>query len=269
MTVPPTSPIVQAEAKSTLRILSLNIQMGLSSTHYRHYVTQAWRHVLPSRGVTATLDRIAELAHDYDVVVVQEADAGSLRTAGLNQVRYLAEQTGFTYWHAAVNRNLGPIAQHCLGCFSRLPLSGLQHHRLPGRLRGRGALEMELHPNGHQPLHLIVAHLALGQKSRAQQLAYLATLANRQTQTIIVGDFNCGLQELRANSDIAAAGLRILGDAPTFPSWSPRRTIDHVLVTPDVEINSSSVLNLRLSDHLPIAVEVALQTRDTTWTGTH
>lgn len=264
MTSRPSPPLVEPGAASTkrvLRILSLNIQLGLSSTRYRHYVTQAWRHVLPSRGVTATLECIAKLVCNYDVVALQEADAGSLRTSGLNQVRYLAAQAGFEHWQAAVNRDIGPFAQHCLGCLSQLPLGIVRHHRLPGRVRGRGALEVELHPAGCDPLRLIVTHLSLGRKSRTLQLAYLAALTHTHPQTIIIGDFNCETQELQAHADIAAAGLRVLESAPTYPSWSPRQTIDHMLVTPGIETGHADVLDMQLSDHLPVAVEIALRPR--------
>ena len=44
----------------------------------------------------------------------------------------------------------------------------------------------------------------------------------------------------------------------TFPSWRPRRNIDHILVTPTVEVAKAEVLNYPLSDHLPISMEVVL-----------
>ena len=30
-----------------IRLLSYNIQVGIGSVSYRHYVTEAWKHVLP------------------------------------------------------------------------------------------------------------------------------------------------------------------------------------------------------------------------------
>ena len=108
-----TTDVAQAVAaeRRRLRVLTLNIQVGMQTAHYGHYVTGAWRHVLPSRNVRANLDRIADLAARFDLVALQEADAGSLRTAQLNQVEYLAHKAGFTHWRVAVNRNLGPFAQ--------------------------------------------------------------------------------------------------------------------------------------------------------------
>ena len=71
-----------------LRVLSLNIQVGLLTQNYRHYVTRAWRHVLPSRHARENLKRVAALAADYDLVALQEADAGSLRTCCPDRCAY-------------------------------------------------------------------------------------------------------------------------------------------------------------------------------------
>jgi endonuclease/exonuclease/phosphatase family metal-dependent hydrolase len=240
----------------SLRILSLNIQVGLRATRYRHYVTQAWRHVLPSRGVRATLDAIAELAAAFDVVALQEADAGSLRTARINQVAYLAQQAGFPYWHAAVNRNLGAFAQHCLGILSRYPLQVRAHHALPGRVRGRGALDVDLLMDDHPPLQLIVTHLSLGRESRRKQLDYLAGLVDRDKPALLMGDLNCEPIELAAHAGLRAAGLHATQHPPTFPSWKPRRSLDHLLSTSNIDVIDSRVLHVQLSDHLPLATTI-------------
>lgn len=243
-----------------LRVLTLNIQVGMQTDHYRHYFTGAWRHVLPSRQVRANLDRIAELASEYDVVALQECDAGSLRTRQLNQVEYLAHKAGFPHWRAAVNRDLRPFARHCLGCLSREPLHEVQHHTLPGRIPGRGALETELQLDGHGPLRVIVTHLALNREARAHQLDFLGRLLQPGVDTLVVGDLNCEPRELHAHPRLRAAGLAPIHTDPTFPSWRPRRSIDHILATPNLSITQAQVLQERLSDHLPVATEIQLRT---------
>jgi endonuclease/exonuclease/phosphatase family metal-dependent hydrolase len=252
-------PGAQSQPGGTLRLLSLNIQVGLHSSLYRHYLTQAWRHVLPSHGARDTLERIAKLAAGYDVVALQEADAGSLRTAQLNQVAHLAERAGFPYWHAAVTRDLRPFAQHCLGCLSRWPLETVKYHALPGWLPGRGALEVQIRPEGCESLRLIIVHLALGRRVRARQLNFLAALIRDRTDTIVLGDLNCEISELSAHSGVREAGLRGVHSQHTFPSWRPSRSLDHILVTPTVDVIGAKVLEERLSDHLPVATEIRLR----------
>ncbi|MEQ1439762.1 endonuclease/exonuclease/phosphatase family protein [Fontimonas sp. SYSU GA230001] len=242
-----------------LRVLTLNIQVGMPTEHFGHYVTGAWRHVLPSASARRNLDRIAEFASDFDVVALQEADAGSLRTSQINQVEYLARRAGFSHWKAAVNRDLGPFAQHALGFLSRYELHDVHHHALPGRLPGRGVLGAWVREPGHAPVHLMVAHLALGRASRGRQFEYLAGLAQPQADTVLMGDFNCEPLELARHPELRRIGFRAIHADPTYPSWKPTRSIDHVLVTPSVRAAPARVLDTRLSDHLPVATEIRLR----------
>jgi endonuclease/exonuclease/phosphatase family metal-dependent hydrolase len=256
----PNSPVFPFQRRDgQMRLLSLNIQVGLHTSSYVHYVTRSWQHLLPTRGARNNLERIAELASHFDVVALQECDAGSLRTAQLNQVSHLAEQAGFHYWHAAVTRDLAPFARHCLGCLSRWPLRDIRFHALPGRLPGRGALEVQVCPPGYAPLRLIIAHLALGRRTRAHQLHVLADLIGTGSDTLLLGDLNCDLPELNAHPGIRDAALRILHNGETFPSWRPSRSLDHVLATPEVDVIEARVLNERMSDHLPVATHIRLR----------
>ncbi|HHQ43077.1 MAG TPA: endonuclease, partial [Chromatiales bacterium] len=79
-------------AATTLRLLSYNIQAGIGAGRYRDYLTGSWRHVLPDRRTLANLDAIARLLRRYDLVGLQEVDGGSLRSAFLDQARYLAHR---------------------------------------------------------------------------------------------------------------------------------------------------------------------------------
>src|SRR5947199_357066 len=45
---------------------------------------------------------------------------------------------------------------------------------------------------------------------------------------------------------------------PTFPSWQPRRDIDHVLTSRGVRLHALHALPHPLSDHLPLAAEISL-----------
>jgi endonuclease/exonuclease/phosphatase family metal-dependent hydrolase len=241
---------------STLRILSLNIVVGLRTSRPHHYLTQAWRHALPSPGVRQTLDRIAELAARYDVVALQEADAGSLRTGFLNQVHYLAERAGFPNWEVGINRDYGVLAKHCLGVMSHFPLNAI-HHALPGRLRGRGLLDVTL-DCGQRELRFIVTHLSLTRAARAAQLSYISELIAGAPNAIVVGDLNCEPHELLRHAGLHLSGLRPQIHHPTYPSWQPNRCIDQVMIAGDLRVTRAEVLQERLSDHLPIALHLDL-----------
>lgn len=237
-----------------LKILSFNIVVGLRTSRPHHYVTQAWRHFLPSFGSQDTLDRIADFIKGYDVVALQEADAGSLRTRFVNQVSYLAERAGFPHWQTGVNRDLGVIAQHCLGVMSHLPLAA-SHHALPGLIPGRGLLDVTLH-HSNEPLRLIVTHLSLTRAARARQLELIAEVIEDSPRVVVVGDLNCDPHELRRHAALRRVDLQPQITAPTYPSWRPTRCYDQALVRGPLRVAHAGVVHHVLSDHLPIALHL-------------
>lgn len=247
-----------SSARPRLRLLSFNIQVAMETERLRHYITRSWRHVLPHPDAQASLNRIARLIRNYDIVALQEADAGSLRTRNVNQIRYLAERAGFPHWDAQINRDFGKIAQHSLGVLSRPRPVHISEHRLPGLIPGRGVLVVRF-GRADNPLLLVVTHLALGPRTRRQQLSYISGLIRDYEHVILMGDTNCGIDELMAIDALGDTGLR----APaltlnTYPSWQPRRDLDHILVTPSLTMEHAEVIDEPLSDHLPVALEVTL-----------
>ena len=61
-----------------LRLLSYNIQSGLTTRKYSQYLTRSWKHLVPVPSRMANLDGIARVLKGYDIVALQEVDAGSL-----------------------------------------------------------------------------------------------------------------------------------------------------------------------------------------------
>jgi endonuclease/exonuclease/phosphatase family metal-dependent hydrolase len=45
---------------------------------------------------------------------------------------------------------------------------------------------------------------------------------------------------------------------PTFPSWKPRRALDHILTSPAITLEKTWALPQAFSDHLPLAAEIRL-----------
>lgn len=241
-----------------IRLLTYNIHVGVGTSTSRHYLTRAWRHALPGPGMRGTLDRMAELMQDYDIVAVQEADAGSLRSQFVNQLEYLARRAGFAHIRETVTRNLRPVARHSLGVLSRFAPKVAEAHVLPADIPGRRALDLEFGPEAGQ-LRLVVAHLSLGPSNRSRQLDYLGGLIPGRGPVVLAGDLNCGPEVLREHGRLHRLRLSMPDRAPlTFPSWRPRRSLDHILVSDDIRLAKLEALPHRLSDHLPLAAELQL-----------
>jgi endonuclease/exonuclease/phosphatase family metal-dependent hydrolase len=74
-----------------------------------------------------------------------------------------------------------------------------------------------------------------------------------------MGDMNCAPGSAEMNRLFQRTRLCEPTDEKcTFPSWRPNRSIDHILVTPELSVSSCHVVNHACSDHLPVAMELIL-----------
>lgn len=242
----------------TIRLLSYNVQAGISTARYRHYIIHSWKHVLPHAQRFRNLDRIARLVKDYDIVGLQELDAGSLRSSYVNLTQYLSEKADMPFWSDQTNRRIGRFARHSTGVLSRFHPSEIVEHRLPGRIPGRGALFIR-YGNRHDSLVVLILHMALGRRARMNQFDYISEIVNEFRHVVVMGDFNCQSHSTEMDYLINRTmmsepihGLR------TFPSWRPQRHIDHILVTPTLQVDHVRALNFSLSDHLPVEMQITL-----------
>lgn len=247
----------QKQTGQRLRLLSYNIQAGIASGRYRHYVTHCWKHVFPYAERQHNLFRIAHVLRAFDLVGLQEADSGSLRTGFINQTEFLAEEAGFPFWYYQSNRRVGRVTQHGNGLLARFRPHELIEHKLPG-LPGRGAFVARF-GSRETGIALFIMHLALSKRSRLRQMNYLGELINEYPHAILMGDLNCGLQSREMHHLFRSTRLQTPSTVHhTFPSWRPTRNIDHILVTPGIEIEHTYIPEWLYSDHLPVAMEVVL-----------
>lgn len=241
-----------------LRLLTFNMQVGIHTAAWHHYVTRGWQHLLPDPRRRRRLELIAAAITPYDIVGLQEVDGGSFRSGNVNQVESLSDSADFSHHYQQLNRNLGRLAQHSNGLLSRLPISHLEEHSLPGTLPGRGAIHARF-GDGEHALHVFVTHLALGARIQRKQLDYLGELIAPLKHVIVMGDLNCTLAQLRQHKDFCAAlDSRPSKAINSYPAWQPRRGLDHILVSSTLRIGHPSTLSHLFSDHLPLALDVHL-----------
>jgi len=240
-------------SRSALRLITYNIQVAIGSRRYRHYVSHGWKYVMPHGQSLHNLDRIADIIRDFDIVGLQEADGGSFRTAFVDQARYLAASADFRFCESIVTRDFGRFAQHTNSLLSRLPVQGMHEHRLPGAMDGRGVLEVRFNLDG-RPLTVFVTHLALRQRTRMRQVAYLAKLVRAAGPSVVMGDFNAKprSKELAYLCEHAGLHMSTRPAHATLPSWRPRVAVDHILATPELTLESYGPIPELLSDHLPV-----------------
>jgi len=240
-----------------LRLLSCNIQAGNSTQRYRDYVSRSWSHVLP-HGKRDNITAIAELCSGFDIVGLQESDAGSLRSGFTNQTHRIAELAGFPFWSHQSNRRVGGITHSANGLLSRERPTEILDYALPGRVAGRGVLVARF-GGSDDGFTLAVAHLSLGAQSRGAQLGFLADLLADARHVVLMGDFNCGhdapeMQKLYRRTRLQPP----TSIAATFPSWKPVRALDHILCSDGIVADQPRAMVAGRSDHLAIALELSL-----------
>lgn len=254
----PESPFVPQLSPRYLRLLTYNIQVGMATSSFRDYVTSFWKHLLPHKHIHTNLATIADAVSQFDIVALQEVDAGSFRSGFVNQIEYLAEKGGFPHWYQQTNREIGFITKHSNGLLSKYDPYEVSHYKLPGAIPGRGAMVVR-YGEPSNPLILVIAHLALGRRARSKQLEFISEILNCYQHVILMGDLNCqpDSTEMKHLMDTTNL-LEPTHGLKTFPSWRPSKRLDHILASPSLIIRNIQVLDHLMSDHLPIAVDLQL-----------
>lgn len=241
-----------------MRFVLYNIRYGTGGGK----INLPWRGYFRRTG--ENFERIAQFLHELnpDVAGLVEVDAGSYRSGKMNQAQMIAERLGHYHVYRSKYRE-GSRTRH-------IPVLNQQGNAFVVRDSGhreafhyfdrgvkRLVIELEM---GNVTFFLI--HLALGSRLRHRQLGDLYDLLqNVKKPYIVAGDFNAlwGKQEIRLFQ--AATGLKNAhaSNSPTFPSWKPKRHLDFILHSPEIEIQKCWMPDVQFSDHLPIVCDFSVQ----------
>ncbi|HET8694040.1 MAG: endonuclease/exonuclease/phosphatase family protein [Burkholderiales bacterium] len=223
---------------------------------------------------------LAVEAFDADIVCLQEVrrfhhrearhfsrtDYGHRSWPHLAQADYLApEGYEVAYRTNAVTRH----GEHGNALLARWPIGEIYHHDVSDhRFEQRGLLHTTVQWRQIQ-IHVVVVHLGLFHQSRVRQSERVAELALRDipadAPVIVAGDFNDWnekLDHILVDAGLSRAcrpdGTRM----PTFPSMIPVLTLDRIytrrLTCQNMMVPRGEAW-ARMSDHLPLVVELELQ----------
>jgi endonuclease/exonuclease/phosphatase family metal-dependent hydrolase len=209
-----------------------------------------------------------------DIVALQELDVGRARTGHVDQAHEIAKRLDMAcHFHAALTVEEERYGDAILTCYpERLvqvgPLPGYERMRA---LEPRGALWVEVEIDG-KPVQVINTHLGLVPREQQIQAAWLAGPAwlahpHCTGPRILLGDFNAtgaSVVYRTLTGKLAAARNLSKKKTPTstFPSPLPVLRIDHLFVSPEIEVEAVFApfdpLTRVASDHLPLAMDFAL-----------
>jgi len=126
-------------------------------------------------------------------------------------------------------------------------------------MEGRGVLEADFELDG-RVVTVFCTHLALNCRTRLRQVHALIQRINRRKSAILLGDFNCQPDSRGIRALLTETRLRPGRWQPaTYPSWRPRRVLDHILATDDLTLDNLQTTPALLSDHLPVSAQVRLR----------
>ncbi|HWR77921.1 MAG TPA: endonuclease/exonuclease/phosphatase family protein, partial [Thiobacillus sp.] len=207
-----------------------------------------------------------------DVVALQELDVGRARSQGMDQAHLIARYLEMEFhFHPAMHLEEERYGDAIL---THLPQRLVKAGPLPGladkpHLEPRGALWVAIDLNGRE-VQIINTHLGLYPRERVAQVEALLGsdwLAHEQCRepVILCGDFNALPSSpvcSRLGGQLKDAQTEAKHHRPqaTFSSRLPTMRIDHILISPGLEVASIEVPNSELarvaSDHLPLVAEI-------------
>jgi endonuclease/exonuclease/phosphatase family metal-dependent hydrolase len=192
---------------------------------------------------------------DPDLVGLIEVDTGSIRSGLVNQATQIADALGHysmyqcKYGSASFN-NLLPIVRKQGNAFLAAPrVAGERFHYFETGIK-RLIIELEL-----EDVAIFLVHLSLKFRHRADQLRHLHELIRHATKPVIVaGDFNTFWGDNEIYLFMQASALKSANrlGLPSYPSRNPRKELDFVLHSADIEITRFEVPDVRFSDHRPL-----------------
>jgi len=216
---------------------------------------------------------------EADIIALQEVDQHVERSHRYDQSQEIAAALGKDHsFHSIRSEGDG---RYGLALLSKFPLADLEERiftEYPARqgrvAESRGFQRALLHVNG-TPVVVVNTHLGLSRHERMQQTHEIKDVLQNETETpppveisatIICGDLNA-LPTTAAYKNLTTGLLDVQKVCPgkpsgTFPSKRPIMRLDHILVSPEWEVDAVQVVSTQLarvaSDHLPVLVELHL-----------
>lgn len=243
-----------------LKVMTLNLGHGKGRGILQEFVG--------NNKTRQNLDNVVELLDRErpHVVAFQEADIKSRRSGNFNHVHYIAERAGYGQAiHSEYVKGLG--LYHGTALISKLrmsdPLSVTFNPAFPLSDKGFTVCAVEFGANPIK-VDVVSVHLDLIRNSarRRQARQMVGFLSGRENPLVVMGDFNCQLQNskqvleiLRDELDLSAYKLHS-EDLDTYPFLN--RRLDWILISSELKFHSYTVPEDRLSDHLAVVSELVM-----------
>ncbi|MBZ6077865.1 endonuclease/exonuclease/phosphatase family protein [Microvirga puerhi] len=218
--------------------------------------------------------RIAEViaSCEADIVALQEVRVGRVHKGHPDQAEILAKHLGMDLHFQPTIRMLGE--QYGIAVLTRHPSDIVRAGRLPSLVSGpsfekRCALWVAVEIDGRR-LNVVNAHLSLRSRERRAQAAALLGEEwmghpDCADPAVLLGDFNAppysrSYRFIAGHLRDAQLANQTGDPQPTFHTRAPVLRLDHVFVTPSIEVITAAPVRNALtrvaSDHFPLLTEM-------------
>ncbi len=216
------------------------------------------------RSSRQVLSRITDFikSQDPDVVGLIEVDTGSIRTGMVNQADFIARSLGHystfecKYGMSSVNQ-LVPIVRKQANAFLAAPrVRGERFHYFD---TGHQASDHRARTRRHRDFP--GASVAQVPPPAVPAALSLRSGAQDRKPVIVAGDFNTYWGDHEIYLFMQAAGLSNANarGLPSYPSRSPRKELDFILHSAQIEVNRFEIPDIQLSDHLPLICDFTIR----------
>ena len=198
---------------------------------------------------------------DADLIALQEVDQGTYRARRADLAAVAAEACGMA--HAFGASRWFPGGRYGNALLVRGTIQAWEVVRLPKVperrfwQEPRTALCAEVRIDGLD-LWVACTHLAVPPRISTVQLdALTERLAFAPSPKVLVGDLNRELDAVEPH--LRAIAMPVAHHGPSFPAHRPDQTIDHVATSPDLEVQTATIVRTPMSDHAALVVDLDLR----------
>jgi endonuclease/exonuclease/phosphatase family metal-dependent hydrolase len=232
-------------AKDYIEVMTYNIHAGIGTDN------------------VLDIERISQVIRESgaEIVALNEVDCLTARSKGINEVESIAKNLGFNYYFGKTIDYRGGEYGNAL--VSIYPIVTSESFILPGdglmERETRGLIKCILDVRGEK-VNVLVTHLGLDASERKAQIEYISHMIDRlQGKIILMGDFNITqdhaseeLELLMKAMKDSASDIDETEKLNTFDSLKPRKKIDYIMVSENLQVLSNKTINSNASDHLPL-----------------
>lgn len=257
---------VPGKAPHHLRLMTLNVAHGRLQLPHQALLNQSeMRDNI--RRIAAVMRQVAP-----DLVALQEADGPSSWSGKFDHVEALSDLAGLGSSFRGDHNPFG-VGRFELASgtalMARLPLEEVHSHRFSQSWRdtkGFVLAKVQVPAWDDFEVDVVSVHLDfLTPNVRRRQIrSMIEVLATRRRPLVVLGDLNCCWRFEPKSMQLITRKLGLRPHSkrspqPTFPANRPRRCLDWILVSRQLDFAAHQTLPARVSDHLPVFADLQLR----------